>query len=152
VRIAPEPYDAPEPAALRAEGEAEVLMRYGVDNEPGVKPKAADVAVFLVARDDDGVPVGCGALRRLDEQSVEIKRMYVRPEARGRGLGAALLRALEDEAARLGAVRLRLETGARQPEAVALNEGAGYRRVPCYGPYAGHLDSLCYERSLPGSG
>jgi GNAT superfamily N-acetyltransferase len=148
VRIAPEPYDAPEPAALRAEGEAEVTARYGVDNEPGVKPSAADVAVFVVARDDDGVPVGCGALRRLDADTLEIKRMYVQPSARGRGLGALLLHALEEEAMALGARRLCLETGPRQPEAMALYQRAGYRRVPCFGAYAGHLGSLCFERLL----
>lgn len=148
MRIAAEPYDEPEAAALRAEGEAEVTARYGVDNEPGVKPSAADVAVFLVARDESGAPVACGALRRLDDATVEIKRMYVRPSARGHGLGAEILHALEAEAARLGAVRICLETGPRQPEAVALYERAGYRRVPCFGPYAGHEDSLCFERSL----
>jgi putative acetyltransferase len=152
VRIAAEPYDAPEPSALRAEGEAEVEARYGFDNEPGVKPSAADVEVFLVARDDAGTPVGCGGLRQLDAETYEIKRMYVRPAARGRGVGAAILRALEAEAAALGASRLLLETGPRQPEALALYERAGYRRVPCFGPYAGVADSLCYERSLPGSG
>jgi GNAT superfamily N-acetyltransferase len=78
--------------------------------------------------------------------------MYVRPAARGHGVGAAILRSLEGEAGRLGAVRVRLETGPRQPEAIALYERAGYRRVPCFGPYAEVEDSLCYERSLPGSG
>ena len=152
MRIAAEPYDDPEASALRAEGEAEVTARYGWDNEPGVKPSAADVAVFLVARDDDGAPLGCGALRRIGTETYEIKRMYVRPAARGRGLGAAILRALEAEAVALGASLLCLETGPRQPEALALYERAGYRRVPCIGPYAGVEDSLCYERSLPGSG
>ena len=152
MRVAAEPYDDPEASALRAEGEAEVTARYGVDNEPGAKPTAADVAVFLVARDDDGLLVGCGALRRIDAEAFEIKRMYVRPAARGRGVGAEILRALEAEAVALGAGRLCLETGPRQPEALALYERAGYRRVPCFGPYAGHEDSLCYERSLPGSG
>ena len=148
MRIAPEPYDDPEGAALRAEVEAEVMARYGVDNEPGAKPTAADVAVFLVARDDDGAALGCGGLRVLDDTTVEIKRMYVRPAARGRGLGGELLRALEAEATRLGADRVLLETGRRQPEAIALYERAGYRRVPCFGPYAGVEDSLCYGRSL----
>lgn len=124
-------FDAPDAAALREEHMAETLALYGgVDTEPGVRPTAADIAVFLVAYDEDGAPVGCGGLRRRDETAAEIKRMYVRPAARGRGTGRALLAALEDHARRLGVTVMHLETGDRQAEAIALYEAAGYRRVP----------------------
>lgn len=130
MRIVVTPFEAPDAAALREEHMAETLALYGgVDTEPGVPPSAADMAVFLVAYDSDGGAVGCGGLRRLDDATAEIKRMYVRPAARGRGTGRALLAALEDHARGLGVSLLHLETGDRQTEAVALYTAAGYRRV-----------------------
>jgi len=148
VAIAPEPFDAPDGAALRAAMEREMVERYGEDLEPGAKPTAADVAVFLVARDRAGAAVGCGALRRLGDGAVELKRMYVRPGARRLGAGAALLAALEAAAQRLGASTVRLETGPGQPEAIALYERAGYRPIPCWGAYAELEGTLCFERAL----
>ena len=79
---------------------------------------------FLVAYEGK-TPVGCGGLKRMNAETVEVKRMYVVPAARGRGLGRAILDALEDEARRLGYVRVRLDTGPRQPRARALYESAG---------------------------
>ncbi len=142
MRIAPEPYDA----ALAAESSRELIERYGRDTEPGGPPSSVDV--FLVARDDDGCVLGCGALRRIDESTVELKRMYVRPAVRGTGVGRALLRALEDEAAGMGASRVLLETGPLQREAIALYESAGYRAIPCFGPYVDEPTSRCFERTL----
>ena len=150
LRIAAEPFYDPEGAALRAEMEAEMVERYGDDLEPGVKPSAADVAVFLVARDERRAAVGCGALRRLDEETFEIKRMYVRPAAREQGVGRELLGALEDEARRLGATCMRIETGPAQPEAIQLYKRAGYVAIPCWGAYAELAGTLCFERALAG--
>lgn len=146
MRIEQRPFDDPVAALLRAELEADVVARYGFDNEPGLKPSASDVAVFLVAVDD--VPLGCGGLRLLGPGEAELKRMWVRPQARGRGVGGALLAALEDEARALGVRVLRLETGNRQPEAVAMYTRFGYVARPCWGAYAGCADSLCFERVL----
>jgi GNAT superfamily N-acetyltransferase len=142
LRIAREPFDA----ELVAESARELVERYGADTEPGGPPRSVDV--FLVARDDDGAVLGCGALRALDPATVELKRMYVRAVARGRGIGRALLAALEREAAALGAGRVLLETGPLQPEAIALYESAGYRAIPCFGPYAGEPTSRYFGRSL----
>src|SRR2546422_1396090 len=85
--------------------------------------------VFLIAS-SGGQPVGCGAVRRIEARTGEIKRMYVSPDARGRGIGRAVLAALEAEARTLGIARLVLETGLRQGEALALYEGAGFSRIP----------------------
>jgi GNAT superfamily N-acetyltransferase len=148
VVIAAEPFDAPDGAALRAELEAELVRRYRRDSEPGEKPTAATVALFLVARDGAGQALGCGALRAIEPGVFEIKRMYVRDGARGRGLGRRLLIALERHAAALGARRLLLETGVEQPEAIGLYERAGYVPTPCFGPYAGAAGSRCYGRDL----
>ena len=143
MRIAAEPFDA----SLAAESAQELRERYGTDTEPGGPP--AEVDVFLVARADDGGVLGCGGLRRLDDDGrVELKRMYVRPRARGRGVGRALLAALEAEARALGATHVVLETGSLQPDAISLYEEAGYRPIPCFGPYAGEPLSRCYQRDL----
>jgi GNAT superfamily N-acetyltransferase len=142
------PWDDPAGAALRAAQRAELDARYGTgDHEPGPAPTAADVDVFLLAT-RDGEPVGCGALRRLDAISAEIKRMYVIPPARGTGVATAVLRALESAAAERGWPVLRLETGTAQPDARRFYEREGYRRIPLFGVYEGSALSVCYERRL----
>ncbi len=98
-----------------------------------------------------GEAVGCGAVRRAEPGVAEIKRMYVAPAARGRGVGRLILVALEEEARRLGARRLLLETGPRQPEAIALYERAGFTHIPLYGEYVHtpHPDlSVCMAKDL----
>ena len=147
IEIAPEPFDSPDALALRDELRRELDERYGGDLEPGEKPNADDVSVFVVAR-QDGQALGCGALRSLGQPVVEIKRMYVRPEARGRGVGAAILADLERRAVELGFRVVRLETGPLQPEAIGLYERAGYRQIPCFGAYATGAASRCFERRL----
>jgi putative acetyltransferase len=145
------PWDHPHSVELRTAQRADIDARYGGDTEPGHRPSAADIAVFVVAYDaTDGTPIGCGAFRDLpDEQpTVEVKRMYVRPEYRGRKIGQLILRDLEARARERGVIRVRLETGILQPEAVRLYEGAGYRRIPNFGAYADAPASLCFERIL----
>lgn len=144
------PWDDPVGAALRAAQRAELDARYGSDDhEPGAAPSAADVDLFLVALDAAGAAVACGALRRLDERSAEVKRMYVVPTARGSGVAAAVLRALETAAAGRGWTTLRLETGTEQPDAQRFYRREGYARIPLFGPYAGSTLSVCFERRLP---
>jgi len=105
--------------------------------------------VFLVVRDDDGSAIACGGVARFDDARGELKRMYVVPQVRGRGLGRRILVELEAEARRLGYRALVLETGDRQPEAVGLYESSGYERIPCYPPYDSRALSLCFEKRLP---
>jgi GNAT superfamily N-acetyltransferase len=81
-------------------------------------------------------PIGCGAVRRVDASVAEIKRMYVAPSARGRGVGRQILIAIEAVARKLGVDRLVLETGTRQPEAIALYSRAGFVEIPLFGEYA----------------
>ncbi|MGD9701746.1 MAG: GNAT family N-acetyltransferase [Acidimicrobiia bacterium] len=93
-----------------------------------------------------GQAAGCGAVRMLDDTTGEIKRMYVAPQLRGRKLGAAMLSELERAADQLGAKRLVLETGTRQPEAMTVYERAGFTTVPCWGEYAAAPLSVCMEK------
>jgi GNAT superfamily N-acetyltransferase len=95
--------------------------------------------------------VGCGAVRRIAPTVCEIKRMYVVPNARGRGIGYRILAELESIARGLGAARLVLETGVRQPDAIALYRRAGFMTIPLFGGYADtpHPElSVCMEKDL----
>jgi GNAT superfamily N-acetyltransferase len=92
--------------------------------------------------------VGCGALKRLDATTGEIKRMYTAPTGRRRGVARALLARLEDEARALGYVALQLETGGPQHEAVAMYESGGWTRIPGYGRYAGDPRTICFRKEL----
>jgi GNAT superfamily N-acetyltransferase len=134
-------WDDPDVQRLTTDQQTEIRARYGGKEEPGRKPSAADVSVVVVARDDDGTPLGCGALRELGDGGAEVKRMYVVPRARGRGVSKALLAALHEAARERGWTTLRLETGPRQPEAVGLYTGAGYRPIGAFGAYVGDPDA-----------
>ncbi|MFI5801785.1 GNAT family N-acetyltransferase [Streptomyces sp. NPDC051561] len=142
-------WEDPDAGALRARQRAEMAERYGTpDSEPGTPPSAADIAVFVVARNPDGTAVGCAGLRAIDSRSGELKRMYVDPASRGTGAAALLLTSLEKWARRQGWTRLLLETGLAQPDAVRFYTRSGYRRIPNFGSYEGLDKSLCYAREL----
>jgi len=134
VRFEPIPADRPPAADLIAAMVAEMATLYGPIDVPGM-PSAtpADFApprgTFLVGFGDDGAPLCAGGVKRLDDEAAEIKRMYVVPAARGRGLARVLLAALEAAALDLGYATVRLDTGALQPLAQALYESAGYRAI-----------------------
>ncbi|MFJ4295290.1 GNAT family N-acetyltransferase [Curtobacterium sp. NPDC089689] len=148
------PFDDADADRLRRAQRRELDARYGSsDHEPGVPPSAADVPVFLVARSEDGTALACGGLRPLTDDVlgpgvVEVKRMYTAPEARGTGVATAVLRALEEEARRLGATRLVLETGTAQPDAIRFYQREGYAPIPLFGAYVGSGNSVCFGRSL----
>ena len=148
--IAVVPWDDDDVARLRDEQQAELATRYdGVaDIEPEL-PAREMLATLAIAV--DGAVVGCAALRdasRYGEGYGELKRMYVRPAFRGRGLSRRALVALEQIATERGLRRLILETGVRQPDAIRLYRSAGYRRIPGYGPYVDAPTSVCYARWL----
>ncbi|MCI0538932.1 MAG: GNAT family N-acetyltransferase [Verrucomicrobiales bacterium] len=113
----------------------EMSGRYGTPPSPFSPSEAsAPRSVFLMAR-MGGDPVGCGALRQFDEGAAEIKRMYVAPAGRRRGIARKILAELERLAREFGYGSIRLETGIRQPEAQQLYESMGFRRIPAFGPY-----------------
>ena len=108
-------------------------------NEP-LGPRDVYVAATL-----DDVAVACGSIRELDSTSAEIRRIYVRRDYRRRRIGRAVLLHLTAAARRLGYRRLCLETGSRQPAAMARYEGLGFRRIAPFGVYASDPASVCYE-------
>lgn len=145
-------WDDPVVQQLADAQQDEIRARYDGGLEPGPPPSRDDIAVVVVARADDGTPLACGALRALGDDAAELKRMYVVPAARGRGVGRQVLAGLEAAARDRGWTTLRLETGPRQPEAVALYTAAGYRPVGAFGAYVDDprsSESLFFERVLP---
>ncbi len=151
MRSGPEPFDSPDVQGLCAAQQTEM---HGIQGEADIGPTREGPmfippdGVFLVLRDDDGQAVGCGGIARFDAARGEVKRMYVVPEARGRGLGRRMLEEREAQARTLGYRSVVLETGDRQPEAIRLYESSGYERIPCYPPYDTRALSLCFEKRI----
>ena len=111
--------------------------------------------LYLIVYDELGVPVATGGWRGQEENDegysdgdAEIKRMYVVPEARGRGLSRLVLAELEDDARAAGRTRMVLETGIRQPEAIALYTSSGYRPCAKFGHYRHDELSRCFAKPL----
>jgi GNAT superfamily N-acetyltransferase len=133
-------FDSPEGVALTEAVQAEYVVRYGGPDETPIDPREFSLpsGIFLVGWDSSEVPVACGGLRLISPGVVELKRMYVVPSARRQGLARLVLRRLEAEAVAMGAHELRLETGSRQPEALAMYEAEGYLETEKFGFYAHH--------------
>jgi GNAT superfamily N-acetyltransferase len=140
-----EPSSSDLAGELLARYETELASRLVTGFDPALAvPVAAEELVMprgalLVARLEGGA-IACGAVRKLDEKTAELKRMWVDPDARGRGIGRRLLAALEQTALEIGCDLVRLDTNAQLSEAVALYDSAGYREIPAYN------DNLYAER------
>jgi len=144
------PWDHPGGTALRNAQRAEVRDVYYPeleDSEPGPHPTADDILVFYVAFDGERA-VGTGALRGIDAEHGELKRMYVDPEYRGGGASALILQTLERDARARGWSRVVLETGDTMLPAQRFYTRNGYTPIPLFGPYIGSGLSLCYEKRL----
>ena len=102
----------------------------------------------VVVAYENGEAVGCGAFRKFEPQIAEIKRMFVLPENRGKGIAGKVLAELESWAKESGFSKCVLETGLKQPEAVRLYQKSGYEIIPNYGQYAGVENSVCMRKIL----
>jgi GNAT superfamily N-acetyltransferase len=147
--ISPTAYDDPVVRRLEAEVQQEYVERYGGPDETAVDVDefGPPDGLFLVGWVEDR-PVVTGGLRRHDAESAEVKRMFVPRADRGRGYARAMLAALEESARRLGYRRIVLETGAAQPEAIALYESSGYRRIEGFGHYRDSPLSRSFAKEL----
>ncbi|HSR40442.1 MAG TPA: GNAT family N-acetyltransferase [Phnomibacter sp.] len=102
----------------------------------------------LVAYNESHEPIGCGAIKAFSSDAMEVKRMWVVPAFRGKGIASEILKALEDWARELGYRRCVLETGKKQVEAMHLYPKNGYQLIPNYGQYIGIENSVCFEKRL----
>ena len=107
-----------------------------------------DPSGYVVLIKKNNQSIGCGAIKVLDHEAMEVKRMFILKELRGSGLAGAVLSELEQWAFELGYTSCKLETGKRQPEAIALYQRNGYQKIPNYGPYAKVDNSICFEKKL----
>ena len=128
----------------------EYVLRYGGRDAAVVDPAefSPPLGLFLVA-EADGLPAGCGGWRTHGSGVAELKRMYVDPPFRRRGIAALLLTELERTAAAAGHRRVLLNSGDRQPEALALYARAGYTPVAGYGVYADAPGAVFLGKDLP---
>ncbi|MEU6476069.1 GNAT family N-acetyltransferase [Streptomyces sp. NPDC047017] len=156
--IRPIAYDHPDAVKLNDEVQAEYAVRYGDDGD-ATPMDAADFrppnGTYLIAYDEDGTPVASGGWRRQDangagheDGDAELKRMFVIASMRGRGLARRILAALEDDARDAGRVRMVLETGDQQPEAIALYTSSGYEPCVKFGYYREYESSMCFAKRL----
>jgi putative acetyltransferase len=142
--------DSEDAKRLIRQLDQELLRRYPALQEThGLRPQDLNDPdfTFVMAR-IGGAAVGCGALRRLAPDVGEVKRMFVLPDFRGRGVARRILEALESRARALQHDSVCLETGIGQPEAIGLYKSAGYRQIPGFGEYADNPVSVCFEKRL----
>lgn len=145
------PWHDPDAVRLRGEQQGELRAVYGDEGTP--EPAPSDMAATVLLR-VGGEPVACGSLRTVrseaagDVPTAEVKRVYVAPGHRGRGLSRQLMTALEAQAVERGFGRLVLETGTRQPQAIGLYLRLGYTITDNYGEWVGVVDSRCFAKEL----
>ena len=149
MKVAIETIDQPDGLALVKELDAYLEPLYPPESRHGLNVQAlrAKNVFFVIARDPQDVACGCGAVMFCDGYA-ELKRMYVRPQHRKRGVGAAIIGFLESHAANHGYGTIRLETGIKQPEALSFYEGTGYARRGVFGAYREDPLSICMEKRL----
>lgn len=128
--------------------DADLAIRDGEDHSFYNQFNKIDQIKYVVMAYENNKPIGCGAIKEFNANSMEIKRMYVSPENRGKGIASIVLSELENWATELGYKKCILETGIKQPEAIALYRKRKYITISNYGQYAGIENSLCFEKQL----
>lgn len=134
--------------SLVVELDRELAIRDGDEHSFYAQFNKIDMIRHVIVAMEGEVPVGCGAIKAFGDDAMEVKRMFVPPEQRGRRIAAFVLEELENWAVELGARKCVLETGLKQPEAIALYTRSGYERIPNYGQYAGMDNSVCFEKNF----
>ena len=104
--------------------------------------------MHVVLAYENKIPLGCGAIKEYDTNTMEVKRMYTSPESRKKGIATKILTELEKWVFELSYGRCILETGKRQPEAIGLYKKSGYTQIPNYGQYSGVENSVCFEKEI----
>ena len=140
--------DDPDFIALVKLLDADLAIRDGADHGFYSQFNKIDKIRHAVVCYENDQPFGCGAIKAFSDEAMEVKRMYVSPEGRNKGIATRVLTELEAWASEMGYSKCVLETGKRQPEAIALYEKNGYLRTENYGQYVGVENSVCFEKRL----
>ncbi|GET34771.1 N-acetyltransferase [Prolixibacter bellariivorans] len=133
---------------LVSELDADLRVRDGNEHAFYAQFNKIDQIGHVIVAYQGEKPVGCGAIKPYDGNTMEIKRMFVLPELRGEGIASKVLNALERWAAELEYEKCILETGVKQPEAIALYTKNNYNRIPNYGQYKDAKSSVCFEKKV----
>ena len=128
--------------------DADLKIRDGEDHDFYNQFNSITNIKYCIVAYEDQIPIGCGGIKAFDESTIEVKRMYVKPEYRGKGVAGKILMDLEFWAKELGYQKCVLETGVKQPEAITLYKKSGYDLIENYGQYKGVDNSLCFEKKL----
>lgn len=149
VTIAAERPDSPDATALIHELQSHLDVLYPVKSQHGFSvQKLIDQGVAFFVLRADGRPAGCGGILLVGREYGELKRMFVRPEFRGKKFGELIVERLARHARDHGVSLLRLETGIHQQAAIRLYERVGFRLIPSFPPYFDDPVSRCYEMKL----
>jgi GNAT superfamily N-acetyltransferase len=128
--------------------DADLAFRDGEDHAFFAQYNKVNMIRHCVVAYEHQTPVGCGAIKEFDAATMEVKRMYTLPGFRGRGIAVQVLNELEKWTAELGYSKCVLETGKKQPEAIALYTKCSYAAIPNYGQYADVESSVCFEKHI----
>jgi putative acetyltransferase len=134
--------------ALVHELDKDLKIRDGEDHAFFAQFNKIDLIRHVVVAYEEQMAVGCGAIKEYSQGIMEVKRMYVRPEYRGKGIATLVLKELEKWSREINFPRLILETGIKQPEAIQLYKKNEYVQIPNYGQYEKVESSVCFEKYL----
>ncbi|MEP7077256.1 MAG: GNAT family N-acetyltransferase [Acidobacteriota bacterium] len=126
----------------------ELAERDGAEHSYYAQFNKIDMLRYVVVGYFERLPVACGAIKEYNDTTVEVKRMFTLSANRGKGIAARILKELETWATELSFSRCVLETGKKQPEAIALYEKSGYKIIPNYGQYKKMENSMCFAKDL----
>ncbi|MEP6794726.1 MAG: GNAT family N-acetyltransferase [Saprospiraceae bacterium] len=126
--------------------DADLAIRDGDDHAFYTQFNTMGYLKYCLVAYDDNTPLGCGALKEISADTVEIKRIYTTPQSRGKGIATMVMAELEKWAAELSYKNCILETGKNQPEAINMYHKLGYHRIPNYGQYSDVDTSLCFAK------
>jgi GNAT superfamily N-acetyltransferase len=148
IRIIRTDSDNPDFIDLVKHLDADLAERDGDDHSFYAQFNKINKIKYVVVAYENSKPVGCGAIKEYAPNTMEIKRMYTLPENRGKGIASKVLTELEIWAAELSYEKCILETGKKQPEAIALYKKNGYKLIPNYGQYVEAENSVCFEKDI----
>ncbi len=137
--------------ALVSELDAELKIRDGDEHSFYAQFNKIDKIRHVVLAFDGDLPIGCGAVKHYSPDTMEIKRMFVHKDMRGKGVVSVVLQELETWCWELGYTRCILETGIKQPDAIRLYEKNNYSTIPNFGQYENAKNSVCFEKNLKNS-